>query len=633
MRKLLTVFSILLFSCAVHAIPIAESLPSSISIRCGKLSVRLDKIKRWNMNRVEYNRTLMGIDSPGAHYGTVFYYAGEKGFIGSGHVETGKAEQIQGFEIISDGRKVAYNDMNKIIIGKIIQINRISKLRDFNLRHTLWLKDDTIEEIVRVTADKDVSLQSSYHFMHPWSPRFDVVMGINEQDKTYIRRFTGDGKFIIRENLPAVAWYDCDSGYGIVTVRLNGKNQCNPTRYVWDRKIYRKDYFVDYSNQIFTSQMEAVYHIKTAFFYEKTHEKWEKSAWKLVEKLRNKKQRSNVVFLDVLKDDRMEISGFPWRVSLGPLYRLPATLNSSNIGQGIMALANHTAGGTVRFRTDSPYIELQALLKNWHDFPTMPRSGSAGFDWYTEIAGKEHFCGNIAPTYAAASGQQFVEACLETNCKPGQMQSFTLHLPRMAGIKSLKLGFAPESELLPPLPHKISLPVIFYGFHLTQGSSASRPATAYSTLLCRKVDAPEVNLGFCGSCKGEIVMAEIIASLKAAALIIDYDYNAPQADFLRKTHEPFLKKIREKQPDLPVIILTRCTQIDSTRRDIIYQTYANALKDGDKNIYFIDGGKILETLRENADVDGCHPNDLGFYEIYKCILPTLQKILRVYQKQ
>jgi len=68
----------------------------------------------------------------------------------------------------------------------------------------------------------------------------------------------------------------------------------------------------------------------------------------------------------------------------------------------------------------------------------------------------------------------------------------------------------------------------------------------------------------------------------------------------------------------------------STRaREIIRQTYQNALDAGDKNVYFVDGEKLFGTdLRDCCTVDGCHPNDLGFYRMYKCVLPVLKEALK-----
>ena len=47
---------------------------------------------------------------------------------------------------------------------------------------------------------------------------------------------------------------------------------------------------------------------------------------------------------------------------------------------------------------------------------------------------------------------------------------------------------------------------------------------------------------------------------------------------------------------------------------VLWKTYENALKSGDKNECFLDGDEIYNEVRTgNCTVDSCHPNDLGFY--------------------
>ena len=182
---------------------------------------------------------------------------------------------------------------------------------------------------------------------------------------------------------------------------------------------------------------------------------------------------------------------------------------------------------------------------------------------------------------------------------------------------------------MPPDPQKIGKPIVFYGSSITQGGCASRPANNYTTMLCRAVDAPQINLGFSGSAKGEIALAEAIGKLDMAVFVLDYDYNAPSAEHLAKTHEPFFKAVRKANPDVPVIMLSKCSWISPARRDIIKKTYDNAVRGGDKNVWFIDGQELFGEPGQNmCTVDHCHPNDLGFYMMYRRVLPVLLEALK-----
>jgi lysophospholipase L1-like esterase len=142
-----------------------------------------------------------------------------------------------------------------------------------------------------------------------------------------------------------------------------------------------------------------------------------------------------------------------------------------------------------------------------------------------------------------------------------------------------------------------------------------------------------VNLGFSGNAKGEPEMAELISQLEMSALVMDYDHNAPDAEHLKKTHENFFKIIRNKQPDLPIIIVTkpdfdRDIETNKMRREIIYNTYKNAVDNGDQNVHFVDGETLFgNENRDACTVDGCHPNDLGFMRMAERIYPVIKKAL------
>ena len=65
------------------------------------------------------------------------------------------------------------------------------------------------------------------------------------------------------------------------------------------------------------------------------------------------------------------------------------------------------------------------------------------------------------------------------------------------------------------------------------------------------------------------------------------------------------------------------------RREIIRATYRRAVENGDRNVYFIDGETLFGgDLYDSCTVDGCHPNDLGFYRMYKHVLPVLKQALK-----
>lgn len=337
----------------------------------------------------------------------------------------------------------------------------------------------------------------------------------------------------------------------------------------------------------------------------------------------------DLVFEDVRKSSVIALEGLKWMSGEGDYCRIPPSFTAENTNAGVMTLGKHTSGGALRFQSDSPVIVLRGKLGPGCDMSHMPRAGSCGFDSY--ISDGKSFP-LYQKTFQPLPGQVDYKCVIGLNPEK-KMCSWIINLPLYGGIASMELGVEVGSKVLPPKAHKVKKPILFYGSSITQGGCASRPGNMYPSHLCRKVDAEQINLGFSGSGRGEKAVAEAIASLDLAAFVYDYDYNAPNPEHLKATHEAFFKIIRKADKDLPVIMISKCNnnnpKADELRKNIILKTYQNAVKKGDKNVYFIDGLTLFGKEDPDAStVDGCHPNDLGFYRMYKTILPVLRKALK-----
>ncbi len=328
-----------------------------------------------------------------------------------------------------------------------------------------------------------------------------------------------------------------------------------------------------------------------------------------------------------------QLEGLPFFREHHRFNRFPETLTSGLECEGIFYLAKHTSGAAVRFRTDSPVIALRAELSDSSDMNHMPRTGSAGFDLYSRAEPDTEYihAGTLKP-----NRDQILAEELCVSDAPAEMRDWIVNFPLYGGLRKLEIGLAPDAKVCPPSAHKIEKPILFYGSSITQGACASRPGNAYSSMLCRAMDAEQINFGFSGSARGEQTMAALLADLDFSVFIYDYDHNAPNVEHLRKTHEPFFRTIREKHPDTPVIILSKCDlwrhrgdPSDAfARRDIVRATYEHARNAGDAHVCFIDGETLFGTEhRTDCTVDGCHPNDLGFHRMFETVLPVLRNAL------
>ncbi|MBQ9132111.1 MAG: SGNH/GDSL hydrolase family protein [Clostridia bacterium] len=310
-------------------------------------------------------------------------------------------------------------------------------------------------------------------------------------------------------------------------------------------------------------------------------------------------------------------------------HRMPTSVAAAT-NPGVLELEQQTAGGRIRFCTDSPYVVVRVSFPKASHFAHMPKTGSAGLDLYEAAEdGTQRYVGTFIPRYAAETG-------FESMVKfPGQgMHRVTINMPSYNRVSQIQIGLSGSAKLEKAPDYRYERPVVFYGSSITQGGCASRPGNAYTSLLCRNCDCNYINLGFSGSGKGETVMAEYIAGLDMSVFVMDYDHNAPTPEHLQATHQPFFKIIREKKPDLPILMVTRpklhLNAEDQRRWEIIRTTYENAVEAGDKNVYFVDGNAFFRgTAEEGATVDNSHPNDLGFWAMAKYMEPILRQALEM----
>ncbi len=307
--------------------------------------------------------------------------------------------------------------------------------------------------------------------------------------------------------------------------------------------------------------------------------------------------------------------------------RMPREVAAS-VSDGVAFLCDNTAGVRLRFCTDSPYIAIKAVFPQLCCFAHMPLTGTAGFDLYRETQGKQTFVGTYIPIpnqNEGFSGILYPEREEET------MQNYLLNFPLYNPVTKLYIGLKRGSGIAEPNGYQNRKPVVFYGSSITQGGCASRPGNCYQNFLSRSLNMDYLCLGFSGNAKGEQEMADYMAGLDMCAFVSDYDHNAPDAEYLQRTHYALYETIRKRNPSLPYIMLShpnRSINDAVLRRKVIMESYIKALDSGDRQVYFVDGDALFAGEEyDSCTVDGCHPNDLGFYRMAQGLLAPLRDIL------
>lgn len=340
----------------------------------------------------------------------------------------------------------------------------------------------------------------------------------------------------------------------------------------------------------------------------------------------------DICFHDVRSDPFMVYGLYHYREE--PTFRrLPDDIAQRTSAE-IRTLAKNTAGGRVRFSTDSPFVAIKALMTDITRFPHMTLAGTSGFDLYEDKSGKGTFIGTFMPPVDIKDGYESIIRF--SDCR---MRSLTIHFPLYNGVDVLYIGLKSDALIGYGAKYVMERPILYYGSSITQGACASRPGNSYQNIISEKLNCDHINLGFSGSALAEDSIVEYMSTLDFSIFVSDYDHNAPTVKHLKNTHEKMFLTIRNNHPDSPVIFISRPNfefdiEDSIARRNVINQTFLKALSGGDKNVFFIDGERLFgNENRDACTVDGCHPNDAGLVRMAEVISDVIDPILQRYKNE
>ena len=339
-------------------------------------------------------------------------------------------------------------------------------------------------------------------------------------------------------------------------------------------------------------------------------------------------KETNVMWRNA-RDSAFSLHGVFYSEEEGRYRRVPKTVAES-VSAGVAYLSTCTAGGRLRFTTDSQYVAIKALIPVVGPMRHMTLCGSAGFSLYENGKFKGIYSLEYAQIQQQIEGKIAYEGILYF--RTNGMKEVELYFPLYNGVCELFIGVN-EDSCVQPMPYTNGRkPIVFYGSSITQGGCASRPGNDYISHLSRWLNTDIINLGFSGNGKGEKEIRDYIAGLDVSAFVMDYDHNSPTVASLEETHYPLYRTFRDAHPDAPVLFVTKPDfendPNEPSRRAVIEKNYQRALAEGDTRVGYVDGETLFQTEdRDACTVDRCHPNDLGFYRMAEVILPTMQAIL------
>jgi lysophospholipase L1-like esterase len=163
---------------------------------------------------------------------------------------------------------------------------------------------------------------------------------------------------------------------------------------------------------------------------------------------------------------------------------------------------------------------------------------------------------------------------------------------------------------------------------------------AYPAILSRAIPLEFVNLGFSGNGKGEPELARTIAEIADPALfVLDYEANVASVEHMASTLPAFIRILRESHPVVPILVVSKIRyakerfdegmlHMREGCKQVQQETVERFTKEGDANIHFYDGSKLLGDDFSVCTVDGIHPTDLGFQRMAKSLEPTIRELVK-----
>jgi len=333
-------------------------------------------------------------------------------------------------------------------------------------------------------------------------------------------------------------------------------------------------------------------------------------------------------------DARFQIDGLPFFAeNEGRLWRFPVRAEGV-VPKAVWGLAKSPSGGRIRFNSDTTALAIRVKYDTLPGMRNMHAYGQAGIDAYLD----GQYIRSVVPRKSTEVESFFFENLISRD------REITLYLPLYLGVTVEAVGVVKGAVIQAPKDYAVERPVVFYGTSITQGGCASRSGMSYQAILGRRLNLDFVNFGFSGAGKGEKEVAELIREVTASCYVMDMAQNNRNAEELEAVYLPFLKILRERHPETPMLCTTpiyASSELPGSRnqgiypelsgleemRQVIRRAVNARVAAGDENIRLVEGYSLLGPHQGDGLVDGAHPNDLGFQGMADGLEPHLRGML------
>lgn len=322
-------------------------------------------------------------------------------------------------------------------------------------------------------------------------------------------------------------------------------------------------------------------------------------------------------------------NGLPWAdQSKNRLWRLPIRLQE-RVSSRLWNQSRQCSGARMRFSSDTTMLGLELRYPELESGGgNMSAAGQAGVDLYVDGA----YWSTRWPVQEGPSELIFFENAER------RRREFEIYLPLYAEVEVHRILFDDMAEVDAPRPYRTERPIVHYGTSITQGGCASRPGLSCPAILSRALRMDYVNLGFSGLGKGEAVVAEAMSEIDASCYVLDFGANHEHAPGLERVYLPFIQAIRRKRPHHLLLLVTvipfaaeqwndELRREQEAKREVVRRAYEARRADGDPAIHLVEGECLLRAAGGEGQVDGIHPNDLGFLSMADALGAKIRSLL------
>lgn len=319
--------------------------------------------------------------------------------------------------------------------------------------------------------------------------------------------------------------------------------------------------------------------------------------------------------------EKFKVLGLHWfDENQHKLWRMPAK-EMDFLPQGVQNRSKCPSGGRILFRCATTRLALRVAA--------VGGGGLKAFDTYVN--------GQLWKPATTDKSELDSELVLFQGADDREKE-IVIYLPHLQEINITAIGVDQDAKFSTPERHYAqSLPVVFYGSSVCQGSGAVHPGQTYEAILCRELNLDFANLGFGGAGKAEGNVVALVNSIPACCYVFDLgkSYGAQDATAFRA----MLQMVRRSHRATPIVVITPITSAREIKepsyaersvhtRTMMREPANEMIQAGDKRLFLVEGEDLLGFNEHDAlSKDGVHPSDKGYSIIAAKLVPIIKNAL------